>query len=165
MYLIWHVNTLGSPAVWAGKWMMRRGTCGWLQQSWKSVLNADTHTIITNTIVVESICHFMTFTQVLSQVWKTFTFTKVTFSISYISLPSLLLPKYDCFTTLFKKITQTKKKVLFFTSQLGVNDLPVRVCCVTAEQGTVVLMREEDGQASLTTHTAFCLSLCPPSLA
>lgn len=38
----------------------------------------------------------------------------------------------------------------------------LRARCVTAEQGTVVLMREEDGQASLTTHTAFCLSLWPP---
>lgn len=53
----------------------------------------------------------------------------------------------------------------FFTSQLVVNDLPVRARCVTAVQSTVVLMREEDGQASPPTHTALCLSLCPPSLA
>lgn len=52
-----------------------------------------------------------------------------------------------------------------FISQPVVNDLPERTRCVTAEQGTVVLMRKEDGQTSLTTHTALCLSLCPPSLA
>lgn len=54
---------------------------------------------------------------------------------------------------------------VFFSSQLVVNDQPVRARCVTAVQGTVVLMREEDGQATPTTHTALCLSLCPPSLA
>ena len=53
----------------------------------------------------------------------------------------------------------------FFTSQLVVNDLPVRAQFVTAVQSTVVLMREEDGQTSPPTHTALCLSLCPPSLA
>lgn len=53
----------------------------------------------------------------------------------------------------------------FFTSQPVVNDLPVRAHCVTVEEGTVVLMREEDGQASLTTHTALCLLSGPPSLA
>lgn len=74
--------------------------------------------------------------------------------------PQSEITKISLFYTL--KLCRCLNGWIFFTSQPAVNDFPERTRCVTAEQGTVVLMRKEDGQTSLTTHTALCLSLCPP---
>jgi len=79
-----------------------------------------------------------------------------------------LIVKDEHVPTLYEILQSVKTFYTFtisasiFISQLTVNGMAVRACCVTAAQGAEVLMRGEDGQASPSTHTALCLSVCPP---